>query len=59
MTQKGFTIKELLMVVVVIGLLCAFAIPEYYALRAAKSIKPPQNSTLLAPNHEPHLPAKP
>lgn len=33
---RGFTIKELLMVLVVIGILFGLAIPQFYAMRNAK-----------------------
>lgn len=33
MKNKGFTIKELIMAIVVIGVLFGLAVPQYYALR--------------------------
>lgn len=36
MSKKGFTIKELLMVIVVIGILCGMAIPSYYHLQTQR-----------------------
>ena len=34
--QKGFTSKEFIMVIVVMGLLCVLAIPPFYALQNAR-----------------------
>lgn len=36
MNQKGFTVKELVMVLVVIGLLCAFSIPMFYKMQSER-----------------------
>lgn len=33
MNQKGFTSKELIMVIVVIGILCFAAIPQFFAMQ--------------------------
>lgn len=34
--NNGFTVKELIMALVVIGVLCGLAVPQYYAMRNAK-----------------------
>lgn len=36
LSQKGFTIKELLMVFVVIAILCLAAIPPFFALQKSR-----------------------
>lgn len=36
MNQKGFTSKELIMVVVVIGILCFAAIPQFFAMQTLR-----------------------
>ena len=30
MTNKGFTLLELLMVIIVVGIVASFAVPEYF-----------------------------
>lgn len=37
MNNKGFSIKELIMVLVVIGLLCAFSIPMFYKMQSERN----------------------
>ncbi len=36
MNNQGFTLKELLMVIVVIGILCGAAIPQFYSLQRSR-----------------------
>lgn len=36
--QSGFTIKELLMTFVVIGILCVLAIPPYYMMQESRAV---------------------
>lgn len=38
MNQNGFTIKELVMTVVVLGILCGLAIPPYYMMQESRAV---------------------